>query len=336
MAPSPPVPPGILRRLVFARNLALAATELRLKRNEVSDAEALVLLDASAAVVLRVAIEHRGGHLTDRDVSTKLFEEARQRFPEYDTGLKNLEQLHAARNGVQHKLLIPAESQVELLEREARSAILELVEQGMGIPLAAVSMAEFLVDPLIREFYKRGEESYRQGRKEDAAIYLVACFEWGRFREQQRSWGTGIALGRAFVGDDDESDSLKGVIAYVKTLHSEVEVLKLRLDYKEYRRYADIGIGVLDLDYSVLPSHEETADAGFQHWKSRLGSRARLEDVNPVFGPIVNADVEGWINFAFRFVWRAAMTWQQTPRVGFDEIFKAAIQALVKEGVADE
>ena len=87
-------------------------------------------------------------------------------------------------------------------------------------------------------------------------------------------------------------------------------------------------MGVLDLNYSTVPHHAETPDAAFLHWKNRPGSRAKLGDVNPVFGPLVNADADGGINFALRFVRRSAMTWQQTERGGLDEIFKAAIEGF--------
>ena len=53
------------------------------------------------------------------------------------------------------------------------------------------------------------------------------------------SWAQDDAEGAA----PTDPESYEALLRYVNTLHDEVEVLKLRLDYKEYRRFADVGRG---------------------------------------------------------------------------------------------
>ena len=65
-----------------------------------------------------------------------------------------------------------------------------------------------------------------------------------------------------------------------------------------------------------------------------MGSRARFGDINPVYGPLVDADVDSWIVCAFRFVSRSTMTWQQVTRIGFDEVIMGVVEAMKK--AADE
>ena len=315
----------------FARSLSFLSARLKSQRNDISNAEALVIQDASAEVVIRTALATSRARTPHRGMRfPELIEQMRAHLPSITPYLRALEQLHEARNAVQHRLIIPAESQVEQFEREAISAIRGIIEDGIGIPVERVSLSELFVDPLSRELSRQAEQAYWAGDYDSTIVGLVACFEYGQFREQQRNWGSGVTLNRFSAEVSSAADGrLSEVTDYLKTVQSEVEVLKLGLDYKEYRRFADIAFGLLKMDYALIPPFGESVDQMLQYWRERLSGQKDLNGSPLAIGHGIKSDLQAWLGFALRFVARSTLTWQQTGRTGFDELLRGALERLL-------
>lgn len=108
--------------------LSFLSAQLRARRNDVSNAEALVLQDASSETVIRVALDVNRGNADQRTSFPQLVKELSRVLPAVRPHLRSLEQLHDARNAVQHRLIIPAESQIEHYESEATAAIRGIIQ----------------------------------------------------------------------------------------------------------------------------------------------------------------------------------------------------------------
>lgn len=312
------IEPTILARLVHSRDLLNLAKRLRTQKTRIADAEALVLLDAaieSALPALLAAKDVRiPGQVEFVDVVELVV--AKLVFPRAKAA--SFGRLHHARNQIQHHGLVPDETQRQQLGQDAVTSLQELLVSTIGVPLERISISELVHEPLAKELYRRAEESRKDGNPAGAVVCLVAAFEQARQTEQARIYGSGITWSRASAKTRDGGPpphTHDGITSYAEKIHEEVEVLKLGLDYKAYRRYTDI-------------SPSKLSPMFVQHLPSGKDAETLLAGWHEYLGAGVTSVTDDWLEFAFQFVRDTILRWESLYRSGLWEDIEKALDSL--------
>lgn len=319
--------PDLTRRLVFCRDLLRLAENLHRSGTDLSRAESIVVLDAASEALLKIVIDYQSDKARSGPTRNLLFQELASRVSNLTESPSEtrsvMDHLHRVRNVIQHEATLVAASEVDALHSEAASLLGKLSRKHLGVELLKVSLADLFVDQVVRELYRRAESAYAQGLPEEAAISLVAAFEKARFEEQQRLWGSMITW-QKFAADlsSSEDEDIATLRDYVETLHEEVEALKLRIDYKQYRKFCEIAPTILSPHFGEnLPFSHDVA-ALEEHWRTTLTGDSTAASIFRL------ALKRGeWLSFAFGFVANAVLMWQQESRRGVFDLFLPASEA---------
>ncbi len=344
-APHTPPSEGLVRRLVYARHLYGLAERLLSMYTPFADAEAIVLLDATIESLLRTALDQRPrsgkGSGADSELHLgALFTAVSRAYgtpgtpaspatPAFFANELEVLRVHEVRNTIQHQSIPPAKDEVRVQVDAAARSIRQMAKVLFGLDWDGISMSALFHDAIFRSLFTKSEKALREGRVEDAVYYVVACFEAARYLEQHRIWGSFISWARSFANDEAilKDPKHEAIVAYVRTLHDEVEVLKLRLDYKEYRAYAQIGLGVISPASEVLASFGTSDKEMYAHWREVLSESLSGIKKNGVLTPEAAADLTNWVTFAQRFTSEAILRWQQFWRPGWGEGGGSAAQS---------
>jgi hypothetical protein len=319
-----PLEPSALRRLVFARELYSLARQLRKTGTRVSLSESLVVLDAAVEAALLATLAARNKVLGERASFKSAVDAAVVNFGFPVEKAANWTRLHEVRNAIQHSGIVPDETQTSELGTAALDCLFELVRKNLGIEFASLSIAELFEEPVVHELYKLAERLFAESQFNPAAVALVACFERARLIEQDRNFGSYITWTRFDARDESEGKSPHThppLADYVEKLHSEVEVLKLGVDYKSYRKFADVS-NVLTPDFLENASPARDAKGEVEYWKKRMAP-----------GPDIGA---AWVAFALGFVRDAVLRWQVVDRKGFLEQLAQAFSRMDEKTKAGE
>jgi hypothetical protein len=120
--------------------------------------------------------------------------------------------------------------------------------------------------------YKKAENGYFSGNYKDALFYTACAFEKAKRTEQNKLWGSLLSLHHA--------NSPLNKDKFVNGIYEELEILKLRLDYKQYQKYRCIyyldlepfSNIVSDTDDGVVKEVETKLKTALDAWeKSREG-----------------------------------------------------------------
>jgi hypothetical protein len=303
--------------------------QLIAQASSTSRAEGLVVLDACIESILRTALDSRSRTLQSPATGTEhgvlglltAVDRALRPNSPLANGLVSeaeLLRLREVRNTIQHSGITPSQATTQEQVAAFNANITPLVRSVFNIEWEHVSIAILINDEMVKNLYLRGEVSQSQGRVEDAMVAFVAAFETARFNEQQELIGSLISWAEAAAEDSSVAD-LPGhsrILTYMNKLREEVEVMKLRLDYKEYRKFADINPNALTPNFEPFwPFGDSSVEGVTSYWSTRLAStvrrvsEARGSDVD-VYTGFVN-----WVDFAHRFVAEAILNWQSTSRV---------------------
>jgi hypothetical protein len=312
------IEPAALTQLVYSRDVLDLAIELRSRKTRIADAEALVLLDAAIESALPAILVVKQVAIPGTAEFSDLLNIVRGKLDFPPAKALAITRLHYARNQIQHHGLLPDESQRQRLGQEALESFRELLKSAVGIPLDAISVARLFIDPVSQELYKRAELARRERRPSDAALCLVTAFEHARGDEQDRIVGSYITLAHTIAAIPDGGPPKhvhRSLMGYAEKIHEEVEVLKLGLNYKSYRKYTDIAKSKLSPEYLQQIPHGSDPDELLAGWRAYLGP----QPLNP---PI------GWLDFAFQFVRDSILRWESLYREGlFDDLASALMNA---------
>jgi len=130
---------------------------------------------------------------------------------------------------------------------------------------------------------------------------------------------------------EEANPTQKAFLEYMTNLHDEIEILKLGVDYKEYRLYLDISPGILcpTFEKLVIPfGFDETfpllvkSNMMYEFWKTKL--KDSIELYNSKIAQIVKrVDIRRrWLAFGFRFVEQSILTWQRVKREDLFDLIK--------------
>jgi hypothetical protein len=146
----------------------------------------------------------------------------------HEVEIKNM---HRARNGVQHHGIVPSIDDVERYVTLTNEVLANLSKPILGVGFEEISLCRLVKDNLVRNLYEKAEGAYFSSNYEDALVYVAGAFEQAKKMEQGRIYGSGLMLARVLDGDSNK---------VTDKLIDEIEVLKLRLDYKKYQKYRDV------------------------------------------------------------------------------------------------
>lgn len=313
------IDPSTLGRLLQVRDLVRLSSELKGRGTRLGEAEALVILDAGVEAALPIVLSIRGISLPSR-----------VDFPDLVTLMVGKDilsanqaaaigRLHHVRNEVQHFGLIPDPLQTQEIGSGAVAVVRNLLER-IGTPLDLISSALLFRDGPTRSLFTLAEDAYRAGDLDAAAIALIATFEYARQLEQSRIYGSGITWVQSRARNPEGTPTPHmhdGLANYAEGIHDEVEILKLRLDYKAYRKFVDETGGKLSPRFiQDLPSDMDPKSL-VEKWKAYLAPWPL--DVS-----------EAWLRFAFEFVRDSILRWESLERSGLWEGLTGALDALAK------
>jgi hypothetical protein len=302
--------------IAYAKSLYRLGESLLEADIAVQNTQGIVILDAVAEALLRAAIAYKS-RLTNNKERTfhDLVAEIQKSgiLVENPPNYKQLEEIHHVRNQIQHYAVLPDRSHVELLSEYARSNLPLLVSSAFGLDWNMISVTELFKDKVTKALFKAAEASWNANHFTDAGTFLVACFERARILEQTRMFGSLITLKRerASLAGGENDEKLEPIIDFLTSLHNDVEIVKLRLDYKAYMKYRDIAVDTLSPWGDWEGFLDESPERVFESTKKLLATGSRSSDVE--------YPKSDWLPFAFPFVERSILTWESIQRQGWLE-----------------
>lgn len=315
--------PRDLGALVRIKFFGRVVDYLLLEKSPLSASFAVVVCDATSESVLRLVLRKLFVKVDLEELVPSLIRKAEGKLGKPELRVADLNHLHAARNKILHELLILDETEARAICGNSIECISAIVKEVFGVGWASISLGELFYDALVRKLYIRAESELQSGRPADAIVSLVACFEQARNNEQLRIYGSGISLAEQAaenaVSGSTSDDAIATVFAYAKAVREETEILKLGVDYKSYRKFADLDPNSIHPRFlEGAPVFQSDVDA-FGYWNARVRSRAELR-----------AGDSDWIRFAFRFVEDSVLSWQSVSRQNLVDMILGATLGVMK------
>jgi hypothetical protein len=157
--------------------------------------------------------------------------------------------------------------------------------------------------------YSQAEQNYFKNDYLNAALGLSAAFELMKEQEIPCHAGSLIfpkRLGTALVFDSSNDNTIKILSEYALAIEGEVEILKLGVDYKGFRKYSDF-LEIHPFD-SVGLSEYEDADSIIEYMNKKFTERLTT----------VSLDLKEWAAFALNFVIESILRWQAITRADYN------------------
>lgn len=240
----------ILRRLVYVKSLYNLATEDFQKGTDVTISRSIVTLDNCIETFCWVILREKESDKSPRELKKQRgeFYGLLQWIHEYDNNLdvNSIKELHEVRNNIQHHGQLIAKSQAERLFVAASVLIYDLTKSFFRIDFDDISLSVLIKSSKIRQLIHECEKYFEEEDFQNAAKKLIIGFELAKLNRQANQFGSGITDRRSDAEHSMKKYSiLKDVVDYVTTLDSEIEVMKLGLDYMNWRVYRLL-LGTMD------------------------------------------------------------------------------------------
>lgn len=192
--------------------------------------------------------------------------------------------LHYLRNGAQHKGIIPSKEDVERNQGYTREFLTRLTKDFFELDFEQVSMAILVRDQQASNFLSEAEQLLARGKIRESMSASLNAFLGAMKSEQKTISGSGFlfpyTLLESKFKEYERKLELEGLQGLTKknvddfvekgmfmVLGEEIEVLKLRMDYKKYRKFVDLfpGLSLLGDNIEIVPKKESctTEDAIF-------------------------------------------------------------------------
>jgi hypothetical protein len=305
-----------IQRLVYSKGLLQLGKSL-LDRKTVPDiCVAVITIDASLEVMFNVIFDFYYSKYHRKEFRRKLGEQLS--WPAILERLSNIQNLkpditqieslneilsfHNLRNQIQHRFIIPTHSQLSDYYEIIKNIHKEITNKILDTSWESISIGSLIENTDVQRFYKEAESYYNQKQLKEAACCLVIAFEIAKTIQKFDIAGSLITPHRYFgTSRSSENKEIKELRNYVEKIDEEIEILKLGLNYKEFRKYHDFArINILKSIH--LPDKIE---------ESTLITIAK----NNNFADFNDDTLKSWIVFAFDFVIRTILKWQNLPRV---------------------
>ena len=235
----------ILRRLLYSKALLLHGSGHAKEDNVIEGAFAVLNFNNSIEMLLNTILEyfripcprvernfHQLMEATINAIETNSSEIDADRLLK----VRELTNLHLARNTIQHNGIIPAMVEVRRYHILTQNIVEGVMQELFDLPFRDVSLGSLIKDTDVQALYKKADSEYEIANYQKSIIYCVAAFESAKNMEQRRIYGSGITFAKIF----SHGKIPEIVEGYLHIITEELEILKLRLDYKKYQKYRDL------------------------------------------------------------------------------------------------
>ena len=234
----------ILRRLLYSKALLLHGSKHAEENTSIDAVLAILHFDNSTEMLMNTILEYFGAPYKRERYFHELIEavitvvKKENNAINADKLLKviELKNLHNARNTIQHNGIIPALDEVRRYRILTHNIVEGVMFELFDLPFRDVSLGSLIKDKEIRDLYIDADNAYQETKYKKTIIRCIVAFESAKKKEQVRIYGSGILMGKYMItGKIPEN-----VEKYLDIIIEELEILKLRLDYKKYQKYRDL------------------------------------------------------------------------------------------------
>lgn len=326
-----------MRRLASVQALFHLGLENLERGTPYNSAQAVLTFDNALEMMFRLASDKMQLMTKDNDRAylPALVRNVNQNLTDSQLKVPSITELHEARNKIQHNGILVDKLIVDRYRSLVAETLEYLTKKIFEIDWKTVSISNLIQNPIIRSHYNNAEHSYGDGKYEEAAFWLSKAFEEAKQDEQKRIHGSGILFGQLFVGMavNESSQDVKSLFALTNLITQEIEILKLRLDYKSYMKFRDLlgdknpfqspGFSKAEEEWHSKNPHIVIAkdrefstteltkrDEERRLFVERRGREILLEGVSKS----TEADLRRWLDFAFDFVMDSILRWEKIKR----------------------
>jgi hypothetical protein len=298
--------PETIRHLSFAKSLYIHALQHSSSEGVLDRAIALMNFDGSVETFLYALVDYLGAEISERAKYKELLDAVRQKLANptviQEVSLGNM---HIARNDVQHHGIVASFNDVQRYKELTYQTLTKLSKEVLRKDFEEISLSDLIQNSLVKSFYKKAENAYFSGNYKDALFYTACAFEKAKRTEQNKLWGSLLSLHRASSPLTDDK--------FINGIFEELEVLKLRLDYKQYQKYR--GVYYLDLEpFSNIAS--DTEDGVVKEVKTKL--KMALDAWEKSSNSLKEESI-----YCLSFALNNILMWEQVERADWSEIITA-------------
>jgi hypothetical protein len=300
----------VLRRLLYSKVLFLHGSKHAEENTAMDSVFAVLHFDNSIEMLMNTILEYFGApykserrfHELFQDV-IKLVKESKDKI-NADKLLKvrEIKNLRLARNNIQHHGIIPAFDEVRRYRILTQGVLENTMSKLFTVPFTEISLGALIKDETVRELYLKADSAFGKAEYKDSLVYCVTAFETAKTKEQMSIYGSGIIL-RRILSAGKVSEEVEKLL---DTMAEELEILKLRLDYKDYQKYRDIS-------YELKPF-------------SRLSSEEELANITKIISERVDKldkqTLKEYARFCLNFSIESILKWESVSRKGWKRKLK--------------
>jgi len=305
------VNPHTIRHLSYCKSLYFHALEHSYSESVLDRAIATLNFDNAIEMFLYALIDYLGAKVPKENFDSLLSvfkDKIADMKISFDLSFLHeveIRNLHRARNDVQHHGIIPSIDDLERYKTVTYEVLSNLSKPILGLEFEEIWLGDLIKDNLVKGLYKKAEEAYLSANYEDALVYVAGAFERAKNLEQGRIYGSGIMLAFLLTKTDNLTDKLV----------NEIEILKLRLDYKKYQKYRDIFDRSLEPFTTISSNTPKTLDGIFGEMGKLIASsitKWSSTDTDKV-------ELKKSTVFCLAFVLDSLLKWEAVPRKGLWE-----------------
>ena len=301
------------RRLAYVKGLFTHSIELLESGGELDAGLGVVALDNSVEMAIYVCLEHFEEDLSKRisfheaidKLARKIIDRCEADGPAvlHKTQIKNM---HDARNSIQHRGQLPSLGDVDRYKALTLDILQDTIKTVFEVDFDDITLGLLIKDPLVRGLYERAEQAAARTQYRECLVSCAVAFERAQKEESTRLWGSMkyfsklAAQARLREKLHDLGEYLE---EYFDSLDEEIEVLKLRLDYKEYQKFRQI------FGFVIKPNKLITSASDIEEVV-----RAVRKTVMPSVQKIPEDKLEQDAKFSLSFTIESILKWEATPR----------------------
>lgn len=230
---------SILRRLAYVKSLYYVAKNQFKQSSDLEISRSVVTLDncteAYLWTVLEVKIPEKINAFNGRNFRD-ITNEISVHLPEFEKS--SINELHGLRNNIQHNGLMIAESQASRYFETVQKMFDSSSKSIFDIDWNFISLSILIKDKDIAGFIQNAEKSFADNDFATSAKYLIMAFEPSKMMRQMSQFGSGISLLSGYAETSTANNSaLKSLFNYVETIEEELEILKMGLEYNDWKGY---------------------------------------------------------------------------------------------------
>lgn len=304
-----------LRRLAYAKSLLMHGVEHANGGTPIDMALAVLHFDNAIEMSMQIILEFCCAPFTLERSFRRLIGDVKKAVKSKEIGVdidkiireSELMNLRAARNNIQHHGIVPAAEEVRRYHILTEDIVSDITSELFEIPFQEISLCMLIKDKTTSKLYSDAEKAFSGGNYPEALKFSIAAFELAKNIEQSQIYGSGLTF-KGIVATGENTSTEKKIIKYADALAEEIEVLKLRLDYKKYQKYREISpklkpfllVGFPKTDIKqIIPKIEEILGDALKKEKSTLKKHAE---------------------FCLSFAIGSILRWESIPRKAWYEI----------------